>query len=449
MSKFKFFVAGMLAALLVSAPVVAQISVPYTFSPNTTILSSQVNANFAKFADALNRTGGNLTGVITADANITIDGADISDFLTATQVLTQAVGSETTPSFSVVGDLNTGMYFNGADSIAFSTGGTMRLGISSTGTAFYTLPAFAVGLVASQSIGDLIMASSGTALARLANGGANTVLTGTGTIPTYSGSPTVVNLTVNTLLTAAAATVTGIITGRDVTVVTNSETGALNNWAPTGLVTGTTQINFSGAAPAVTGIAGGSTGSVLILRNVGSGVMTLAHQSGSSSVGNKLLNAVTSAPTPVAAGGHATYVHNGTDWHLVEHEQGAAITIAHSDANFSGAGTDADWAVAVGDFAIQRYMLVGRQVTIAVYLATTTVANTPATLRVTGWPFTFSTVFQTVRAAYSLDNSVVVEAFASANGADTTINFTKTNGAAWANSTNATSIYFSGTFEVN
>ena len=40
-------------------------SAPYTFSPNTTILSSEVNTNFGTiFSDALNRTGGTMTGTL-------------------------------------------------------------------------------------------------------------------------------------------------------------------------------------------------------------------------------------------------------------------------------------------------------------------------------------------------------------------------------------------------
>lgn len=118
--------------LVLPSPGWAQITVPYEFSANTTILSARVNANFDMFADALDRTGGTITGNIAVDANITVDGVDISDFLTATQVLTQVGGSAATPSYSVVGDLNTGMYFSGADALELATGGTKALGVDST-----------------------------------------------------------------------------------------------------------------------------------------------------------------------------------------------------------------------------------------------------------------------------------------------------------------------------
>ena len=53
--------------LLWASPSYAQLgSVPYSFSSGTVISSSQVNANFsASFANALNRTGGTMTGTLT------------------------------------------------------------------------------------------------------------------------------------------------------------------------------------------------------------------------------------------------------------------------------------------------------------------------------------------------------------------------------------------------
>lgn len=54
--------------LLLPATVFGQVnggSAPYTFAPNTTILSSEVNTNFSTlFSDALNRTGGTMTGTL-------------------------------------------------------------------------------------------------------------------------------------------------------------------------------------------------------------------------------------------------------------------------------------------------------------------------------------------------------------------------------------------------
>ena len=73
-----------IALLFIPVLASAQITPPYTFTAGTPILSSQVNANFAKFADALNRTGGSITGNITVSAGVTIDGVDISELASPT-----------------------------------------------------------------------------------------------------------------------------------------------------------------------------------------------------------------------------------------------------------------------------------------------------------------------------------------------------------------------------
>lgn len=70
----------LLGLLLVAAGAVtkAQISVPNTLTSGTKIQASPLNTNFSTIADAaLNRTGGNLTGNLTANEGVTIDGVDI------------------------------------------------------------------------------------------------------------------------------------------------------------------------------------------------------------------------------------------------------------------------------------------------------------------------------------------------------------------------------------
>jgi hypothetical protein len=56
----------LLLALLCATPASAQITVPNTFTANTIIKSSEVNANFSALAvNALNRTGGIMSGTLT------------------------------------------------------------------------------------------------------------------------------------------------------------------------------------------------------------------------------------------------------------------------------------------------------------------------------------------------------------------------------------------------
>jgi len=242
--------------------------------------------------------------------------------------------------------------------------------------------------------------------------------------------------------------VTGVITGRTYTPYTNTETGSKNNWAPTGIIVGNNYIQWSGASDlTVTGFSGGSVGQTLTFHNSGSSVARFAHASGSSTAANTFYNTVTSSSTPVAAGGHATWVHNGAVWVMVEHTQGAAITVAHSDANFSADGVDADWAVAVGDQAAFFYTVENRTIRVTLQLATTTVASTPAALNVVV-PGGFSlavTATQYVSVAYGNDNGTVRDCIAYGTGTNI---YLIVVGTTWANSTDGTFIYFCGTFDI-
>lgn len=84
------FVLGALMAMFG----MAQITVPNTFVTGTTISSSAMNANFDEIeSKALNRTGGTLTGNLSANSGVTIDGRDIS------ADLDQAVKTTSSPTF--------------------------------------------------------------------------------------------------------------------------------------------------------------------------------------------------------------------------------------------------------------------------------------------------------------------------------------------------------------
>ncbi len=57
----------------------AQITIPNSFTAGTTISSSTMNANFTEIGTkALNRTGGTITGTVSVDSAVTIDGVDLS-----------------------------------------------------------------------------------------------------------------------------------------------------------------------------------------------------------------------------------------------------------------------------------------------------------------------------------------------------------------------------------
>ncbi len=130
-AKFRVVLVVLLAMLL-PASVLGQISIPNTFTANTVADPDDVNANFTALSVAVDRTGGTLTGNLSADANVTIDGVDISDYL-ATVVLAQGNGSASAPAFAVVGDPDNGMFLATTNSIAFAVAGTEYQRATATG----------------------------------------------------------------------------------------------------------------------------------------------------------------------------------------------------------------------------------------------------------------------------------------------------------------------------
>lgn len=104
--------AALLLGLLVAPSVVlAQLgSVPYTFTSNTTISSSEVNTNFSTaYSTALNRTGGTMTGTLTAraiaaSADATYDiGTSITKFRDAFLSRDLTVGDDITATDDITG----------------------------------------------------------------------------------------------------------------------------------------------------------------------------------------------------------------------------------------------------------------------------------------------------------------------------------------------------------
>jgi hypothetical protein len=119
----RFLSALLVGALLFALPsrADAQITGLNSFSPNTRILSADVNFNFTKLADeALRRTGGAITGNITVDAAVTIDGIDLSAWLD------QSVKIAATPTFA-------GLTITGAGAAALDVTGGINAGSGNVG----------------------------------------------------------------------------------------------------------------------------------------------------------------------------------------------------------------------------------------------------------------------------------------------------------------------------
>jgi hypothetical protein len=131
----------------------------------------------------------------------------------------------------------------------------------------------------------------------------------------------------------------------------------------------------------IQGIAAGVDGQRLTIYAIGAGQVDLAHQNGSASAANRLINFATSGNTSLAAAaGSAEFEYDATAarWRLTAHEQGAWIYPAFSAGNFTGNGA-MTWTVASGDVNNLGYYLRGRLLTVNFLLATTSVGGTPST----------------------------------------------------------------------
>lgn len=169
------------------------------------------------------------------------------------------------------------------------------------------------------------------------------------------------------------------------TVINNTQTGTLHDWAPVGLTTANTLILWSGTADAtVTGLLatpglGGATGQIITIRNVGTKTITFPHNSGLSAYYTRLSNTATSAGTPVAPGGYVSYQYqnDGTtlEWKLVGHEQGAWLSQPFNASDFTAAGS-MTWTVAAGNAKVYRYRLSGRTLFIELVVGPSTLGGT-------------------------------------------------------------------------
>ena len=100
------------------------------------------------------------------------DGSDLS-----ISSIAFADGSASTPSITNTGDTNTGMYFSAADTIAFTTGGTQRATIDSTGLNLQSVKITGMSVGTAQADGLTLRQAQAQAFSYIASdtgGSANT-----------------------------------------------------------------------------------------------------------------------------------------------------------------------------------------------------------------------------------------------------------------------------------
>jgi len=209
------------------------------------------------------------------------------------------------------------------------------------------------------------------------------------------------------------------------TRISNTETGTKNDWAPAGL-SGNTLIVWAGTDDAaITGIAGGVNGQRVTIKHNGTAgkVLTFAHNSASSAAGNKLINIATSGATPVALGGYITYQYDATGavWRLVTHEQGAPITPAFSEGDYTATG-GGTFTVAAGDVTTFTYVLRGKQLFVTLFLSDVSIAGTVSRVSIK-LPGGFTAAKFTETAGTIFDNSVSVASYSRAHVSATDTTF--------------------------
>lgn len=267
----RFVVSGLalIAALLTVAD--AQITVPFpAFTSGTTIQPDEVNQNFGKFADALNRTGGTMTGTLTT-RDVLPDGNNTRDLgLTGTRYRDGWFGR----------NVAVGGTFGATGAATFSS----TIAVSDTATLRTLLP---------QTTATYDVGVTGTRwrdgfFSRNVDVGGTFGATGAATFA-------------ESVTEGGALFETGVISP---TTISADQ----NNYAPTGFSTARVlrlTHNNTGSFRTITGLAGGAAGRVVMVCNVNASAsedFLFSNESASSTAANRfaLPNYTSSAIGPAA-----------------------------------------------------------------------------------------------------------------------------------------------------
>lgn len=193
----------------------------------------------------------------------------------------------------------------------------------------------------------------------------------------------------------------------------------------------------------ITGIANGAKGRRLWLYAVGAGQVDINNLSGSSSAANQIANQVTGTISLAPGSGRVLLYHDGTNWRVFIHEQGAWISPAFASGDYTASA--GNWTLTSGDVTVCAYMLRGRTLSVQLELGTTTVSATPSSLkRAIPGGFTCATRASQLVAVNDNGGGFIL-AEMQVTAAATTLGFFKLSGS-WATSTDNTGLF--GNFQI-
>ena len=213
---------------------------------------------------------------------------------------------------------------------------------------------------------------------------------------------------------------------------------------------GANLIRMNNASDAtIRGLVAGTPGQVVTIVSIGAGNVYFAHQNANSTEANRLINFVTGANTPLAAGiGTASYQYDGTTarWRLIAHEQGKLIDFTFSAGDFTAtAGT---WTVASGDVRNFGYYLSGRTVLILFTLVSTSVSANPATLLWDGLPTGLEPLLTSQNVTQVLDNGSKTSGIMAVIASSGQFQFERLDAATWAISSDLTFVGGSTQYQI-
>jgi hypothetical protein len=229
-----------------------------------------------------------------------------------------------------------------------------------------------------------------------------------------------------------------------------SATGTQNDFDLTAHLT---YLRCDGAAAVFTGFkvmgAAPAAGDRVVIDNIGTGTIKIAHQDTGSTAAYRAITASTAGQI-VGVGGRLFGIYDGTTsrWRVTLIDPGAPIAVAFDATHYTANGAQT-WTVASGDQETRMYIQRGKVLTYFFVINTTTVGGTPNNRLILALPAGF-TVTRQIRGIVQLfDNNVGTPGQCTVSAAGTTILFGRIDNLNFAAATDATYVLGQAQFEVD